>query len=745
MPLTWRANIRGVPLLLLGMLLAAGVRADTPPVVSNVVVQQRPGTHLVDITYDLADAQTDTLVVRLYFSDDGGATFTHACRSVTGHVGLEVPAGLSRRIVWDAGADLPGVSLPACRVRVVADQWALPPEIASVRRLAGTGADTLTYSPLDTIAYGMPFGFTWTARSWATDIYPPAVLAELDPTPPVDGIVGYQYGCSPAGCATADAACWLPRRLDAATGDSVPYFGPSSRAWFANDDSGTDVRLRRLPSGVHHLSLNARDVDGKEVRSWHQFAFVVNYDPETIALDGQTDWAHPGDPETYPYYIELSDPTGVHHPFHSGDRIPDRTYVVAKALARDDARDVRLDPAHRTGISGYVSGVRQNLTGGLFPFVSGTAAMGAQPTWDAGIDGWYGDTLGFLTSPHAEMTINLQGVDEHGRYDGTPAALSFEVGYEPCLQCIELLPRPDTATSAFGPDLACVADTSSGYLAGHPCLAGVTSLRVSAANVPDPDPARDLQAVAGSHYMLVHRTTGVVTTRSTIPSRTDSLSNYVLGANRFKYAVLFSGKDDVRESWPQAVRRTGGVQYRVSYACDPANTIRDGVGSDDLVQPLWGQAASGTGLVINPVDGVWKLEVDVFVPTMLLSVGESTYRAILNATYAGGNPAVVDLIYDAVTRQFSDGWIDAIVLDQTSCAVNPVRPATYNFFRHVRPEMVLAAGQTWRDCNLLAPSLQDKLPLWQSAMSSLGGVPVRKRFRLTLNPQTGADIGCVSE
>jgi hypothetical protein len=137
--------------------------------------------------------------------------------------------------------------------------------------------------------------------------------------------------------------------------------------------------------------------------------------------------------------------------------------------------------------------------------------------------------------------------------------------------------------------------------------------------------------------------------------------------------------------------------------------------------------------------------VDVFVPSMLLSLGEVNFRLYLNAVLAAGDAQVVEFIWEAVTRQFGDGWVDAVILDQTSCGVSPIRPATFNFFRNVRPEMTLAAGQTWRDCDLSSPAIQTKVTLSQAAMSSLGGTPVRKRFRLTLNPQTGADIACVPE
>ena len=44
----------------------------TDPVVSNVKVSQRPGTHKVDIRYDVADADGDELWITVKVSDDGG-------------------------------------------------------------------------------------------------------------------------------------------------------------------------------------------------------------------------------------------------------------------------------------------------------------------------------------------------------------------------------------------------------------------------------------------------------------------------------------------------------------------------------------------------------------------------------------------------------------------------------------------------------------------------------------------------
>ena len=56
-----------------GLLLALSVQAL--PLVSNVVGAQRAGTKLVDITYDLTDAENATLSVTIRISQDAGATW----------------------------------------------------------------------------------------------------------------------------------------------------------------------------------------------------------------------------------------------------------------------------------------------------------------------------------------------------------------------------------------------------------------------------------------------------------------------------------------------------------------------------------------------------------------------------------------------------------------------------------------------------------------------------------------------
>jgi len=149
-----------------------------------------------------------------------------------------------------------------------------------------------------------------------------------------------------------------------------------------------------------------------------------------------------------------------------------------------------------------------------------------------------------------------------------------------------------------------------------------------------------------------------VTNKTTTPTHADSTANYVLGANRYKMGVLFHGKDNADEAWTTAVNRLGGVQYEVGYDCDPFNEIKDGGGNDDINVPTWGQPSlTTTNLTISTSTGLWKTEVEVYVPTQLMLLGEATWKVLLNATI--GDPEAVAMIFHAVTRQFGDGWVEA--------------------------------------------------------------------------------------
>jgi four helix bundle protein len=95
-----------LPTLTLALLagLTAPV-AQAEVTVSNVTAAQRPGTKLVDITYDVTCVEPTVGWISLVVSNGAAAV---VCQSVSGHVGVDVPTGTARSIVWDAGADWNG-------------------------------------------------------------------------------------------------------------------------------------------------------------------------------------------------------------------------------------------------------------------------------------------------------------------------------------------------------------------------------------------------------------------------------------------------------------------------------------------------------------------------------------------------------------------------------------------------------------------------------------------------------------
>lgn len=109
-----------VALLALAAALAPPARA-ADPVVSNVRFAQRTdGSRIVDVTYDLADADGDACAVTLLASDDGGADWIMPCAQYTGDAGRGVLPGPDRHIVWSFGLDNAGWEGDDFRVRVVA-------------------------------------------------------------------------------------------------------------------------------------------------------------------------------------------------------------------------------------------------------------------------------------------------------------------------------------------------------------------------------------------------------------------------------------------------------------------------------------------------------------------------------------------------------------------------------------------------------------------------------------------------
>ena len=109
------------------------------PVVSNVTSQQRVGTKLVDITYNVADADGDTLKIRIEVSSNSGTTYNVPASSLTGAIGDNITPGTGKQIIWNAGVDWDGEYSPQMRVKVIASDAKGLPGLAWGNEVAAGG------------------------------------------------------------------------------------------------------------------------------------------------------------------------------------------------------------------------------------------------------------------------------------------------------------------------------------------------------------------------------------------------------------------------------------------------------------------------------------------------------------------------------------------------------------------------------------------------------------------------------
>jgi formylglycine-generating enzyme required for sulfatase activity len=94
--------------------------ANVPPEIRNLKVQQRPGTYLVDVTFDLVDPDSlNGVFLNLAASSDNGVTFNLPVTTVNGDLGLVKP-GTNKKLVWNAFTDWPDKYTPNAKVRIVA-------------------------------------------------------------------------------------------------------------------------------------------------------------------------------------------------------------------------------------------------------------------------------------------------------------------------------------------------------------------------------------------------------------------------------------------------------------------------------------------------------------------------------------------------------------------------------------------------------------------------------------------------
>ena len=81
---------------------------NNAPEVTNVTfIQRSDGSFIVDVYYDLNDADGDTISVLMLVSNDAGSSWNFSCDSITGAVGQNILSGSGKHIVWDFGSEHP--------------------------------------------------------------------------------------------------------------------------------------------------------------------------------------------------------------------------------------------------------------------------------------------------------------------------------------------------------------------------------------------------------------------------------------------------------------------------------------------------------------------------------------------------------------------------------------------------------------------------------------------------------------
>ena len=103
------------------------------PVVANVVSAQQAGTKLVDITFDVSDADSDTLSMSVEISDDSGTSFLVPVTALSGDTSISAtPTPTSKALVWDASVDFNQQFNATMVVRVIASDTPVPPGMALI-------------------------------------------------------------------------------------------------------------------------------------------------------------------------------------------------------------------------------------------------------------------------------------------------------------------------------------------------------------------------------------------------------------------------------------------------------------------------------------------------------------------------------------------------------------------------------------------------------------------------------------
>jgi formylglycine-generating enzyme len=167
--------------------------------VHNVVAQQRAGSHLVDIRYDLESASGGLAVVTISASGNGGLDYQALpAAMLSGTVGT-VRVGSGLHAVWDAGSTWDPAVYPETRIRVTAEgPSGFPGEFVfaqggtfNMGGSAGTQTRTTTVSSFWIGRYEVTIGRWQAVAAWASkngyDLSPTGIFP-CSPDRPASGM-----------------------------------------------------------------------------------------------------------------------------------------------------------------------------------------------------------------------------------------------------------------------------------------------------------------------------------------------------------------------------------------------------------------------------------------------------------------------------------------------------------------------------------------------------------------------------
>ncbi len=112
--------------------IIAHFQLHADPVVTNVRVAQRPGTTLVDITYDLSTTNIEEVDLLVSVSTNGGSSYDLPATHFTGLRMLSTGTSANNVIVWNMGADWTNQFSTNVWFRIIATDHLIPADMALI-------------------------------------------------------------------------------------------------------------------------------------------------------------------------------------------------------------------------------------------------------------------------------------------------------------------------------------------------------------------------------------------------------------------------------------------------------------------------------------------------------------------------------------------------------------------------------------------------------------------------------------